>query len=33
VKIGLSDGFFVEIKEGITAETALRGKVVEEKKK
>jgi HlyD family secretion protein len=29
VKIGLSDGFFVEIKEGITAETPLRGKVVD----
>ena len=30
VKIGLSDGFFVEIKEGITADTPLRGKVVDE---
>ncbi|MDR0206309.1 MAG: efflux RND transporter periplasmic adaptor subunit [Bacteroidales bacterium] len=33
VKIGLSDGFFVEIKEGITAETHLRGKVADEKAK
>jgi len=32
VKIGLSDGFFVEIKEGITADTPLRGKVVDENK-
>jgi HlyD family secretion protein len=31
VRIGLSDGFFVEIKEGITAETSLRGKVADEK--
>jgi HlyD family secretion protein len=31
VKIGLSDGFFVEIKEGIEAETPLRGKVVDVK--
>jgi HlyD family secretion protein len=33
VKIGLSDGFSVEIKEGITAETPLRGKVVDDKAK
>ncbi|MCL1850542.1 MAG: efflux RND transporter periplasmic adaptor subunit [Bacteroidetes bacterium] len=33
VTIGLSDGFFVEIKEGITAETPIRGKVVNEKTK
>jgi HlyD family secretion protein len=33
VTIGLSDGFFVEIKEGITAETPLRGKVVDTKTK
>jgi HlyD family secretion protein len=33
VKIGLSDGFFVEIKEGISADTPLRGKVIDEKKK
>jgi HlyD family secretion protein len=31
VKIGLSDGFFVEIKEGITIETQLRGKAAEVK--
>jgi len=33
VKIGISDGFFVEIKEGITIETPLRGKVIDDKKK
>ena len=33
VVIGLSDGFFVEIKEGIEADTPLRGKVVNEKGK
>ena len=33
VTIGLSDGFYVEIKEGITNETPLRGKVVDEKAK
>jgi len=33
VKIGLSDGFFVEIKDGINKETSLRGKVVDEKAK
>jgi len=33
VKIGLSDGFYVEIKEGITADFHLRGKVVDEKAK
>ena len=33
VKIGLSDGFFVEIKEGISADTPLRGKVVDDKAK
>jgi len=33
VEIGLSDGFFVEIKEGINAETHLRGKAVDEKAK
>jgi HlyD family secretion protein len=33
VKIGLSDGFFVEIKEGIIADTPLRGKVVNDKPK
>jgi HlyD family secretion protein len=33
VTIGLSDGFFVEIKEGITVETPLRGKVVDTKTK
>jgi HlyD family secretion protein len=33
VKIGLSDGFFVEIKEGITADTPLRGKIIDEKLK
>jgi HlyD family secretion protein len=33
VVIGLSDGFSVEIKEGIEAETPLRGKVVDEKAK
>jgi HlyD family secretion protein len=33
VKIGLSDGFFVEIKEGITADTPVRGKVADEKAK
>jgi len=32
VKIGLSDGFFVEIKEGVSAETPLRGKVLEKTK-
>ncbi|MCL2289713.1 MAG: efflux RND transporter periplasmic adaptor subunit [Bacteroidetes bacterium] len=31
VKIGLSDGFYVEIKEGITTDTPLRGKVVDDK--
>jgi len=31
VVIGLSDGFYVEIKEGITAETSLRGKKVSDK--
>ena len=31
VIIGLSDGFFVEIKEGITVDTPLRGKIVEDK--
>jgi len=31
VVIGLSDGFYVEIKEGITTDTPLRGKVAEEK--
>jgi HlyD family secretion protein len=30
VTVGLSDGFYVEIKEGITADTPLRGKVKEE---
>ena len=33
VTIGLSDGFYVEVKEGITVETQLRGKVVDEKAK
>jgi HlyD family secretion protein len=33
VTIGLSDGFFVEIKEGIAAETVLRGKVIDNKTK
>jgi len=33
VKIGLSDGFYVEIKEGITVDSYLRGKVVDEKAK
>jgi len=33
IKIGLSDGFFVEIKEGIDANTPLRGKIKEEKTK
>jgi len=33
VKIGISDGFFVEVKEGITADTQLRGKVIDEKPK
>jgi len=33
VVIGLSDGFFVEIIEGITAETQLRGKVIDTKAK
>jgi HlyD family secretion protein len=33
VKIGISDGFSVEIKEGITAETPLRGKVIDDKPK
>jgi len=33
VKIGISDGFFVEIKEGIDANTPLRGKIKEEKTK
>jgi len=33
VIIGLSDGFFVEIKEGITADTSLRGKKIDEKAK
>ena len=33
VKIGISDGFFVEIKEGIAADTPLRGKVKDEKPK
>jgi HlyD family secretion protein len=33
VQIGLSDGFFVEIKEGITADMPVRGKVVDLKKK
>jgi HlyD family secretion protein len=32
-QIGLSDGFFVEIKEGIVADTPLRGKVVDNKVK
>ena len=31
VKIGLSDGFFVEIKEGITIDMPIRGKVMTEK--
>jgi len=33
VVIGLSDGFYVEIKEGLTAETPLRGKIMDEKAK
>jgi HlyD family secretion protein len=33
VKIGLSDGFSVEIKEGITIDTPLRGKVADDKAK
>jgi HlyD family secretion protein len=33
VVIGLSDGFFVEIKEGITIETPIRGKVADDKVK
>jgi HlyD family secretion protein len=33
VKIGISDGFFVEIKEGITVEMLLRGKVIDAKPK
>jgi HlyD family secretion protein len=33
VTIGLSDGFYVEIKEGITADMPLRGKVVDSKAK
>ncbi|MCL2168097.1 MAG: efflux RND transporter periplasmic adaptor subunit [Lentimicrobiaceae bacterium] len=33
VLIGLSDGFDVEIKEGIAAETPIRGKVIDEKTK
>jgi len=33
VKIGLSDGFSVEIKEGITIETPLRGKMIDDKMK
>ncbi|MDR2972100.1 MAG: efflux RND transporter periplasmic adaptor subunit [Bacteroidales bacterium] len=33
VVTGLSDGFFVEIKEGITVDTPLRGKAVDEKTK
>jgi len=33
VVIGLSDGFFVEVKEGITIETPLRGKVIDNKAK
>ena len=33
VIIGLSDGFFVEIKEGITIETPIRGKVADDKVK
>jgi HlyD family secretion protein len=33
VTIGLSDGFYVEIKEGIVADTPLRGKVVDNKVK
>jgi HlyD family secretion protein len=33
VQIGLSDGFFVEIKEGIVADTPLRGKIIDNKAK
>ena len=33
VQLGVSDGFFVEVKEGIAADTPLRGKVIDNKVK